>query len=355
MKGAWWKLLSVLILIYTFTVGMLVPLKPGVKGVDPDFVKGGEQVVLTVNGYNTHFEEGSSTLRAWLKLNEESALSCTKAIALSETVIELTFDIPKEVPTSPKAYFLSLIIDNAIDGAFVLPDAINVKKESVRVNPASTSLWKAEISDLHQYSGMTFPYRNILGETIRNTYFHVPLWFGMIIILSVSVVYSIRYLRGFNRAMDIGAVSFTSVGVLYGILGLITGAVWAKYTWGSYWSWDIKQIVSAVALLIYLAYFVLRNSFEDEEQRARLSAVYNIFAFAALIPLLFVIPRLNSVGVSLHPGNGGNPGFGGEDLDNTMRMVFYPAIIGWTLLGVWVSTLLMRIGQIQYRQMEMMS
>ena len=92
-------------------------------------------------------------------------------------------------------------------------------------------------------------------------------------------------------------------------------------------------------MLIYLAYFILRGSFDEEERRGRIAAIYNIFAFAALIPLLFVIPRMTD---SLHPGNGGNPGFGGEDLDNTMRMVFYPSIIGWTLLGVWLASLAYR-------------
>jgi heme exporter protein C len=63
---------------------------------------------------------------------------------------------------------------------------------------------------------------------------------------------------------------------------------------------------------------------------------YNIFAFVMLIPLLFIVPRLTD---SLHPGNGGNPAMGGEDLDQTMRWVFYPAVVGWILLGMWVSQL----------------
>jgi len=80
-----------------------------------------------------------------------------------------------------------------------------------------------------------------------------------------------------------------------------------------------------------------------------LTSVYNIFAFASIIPLLFVIPRLVD---SLHPGNGGNPGFGGEDLDNTMRMAFYPAIIGMTLLGLWISDLRYRLAIIADKLLE---
>lgn len=107
---------------------------------------------------------------------------------------------------------------------------------------------------------------------------------------------------------------------MFGILGLVTGAIWAKNTWNAYWSWDVKQNMTAIALFIYIAYFILRAAFEDAERKARLSAVYNLFAFVALIPLIFVIPRLTD---SLHPGAGGNPALGGEDLDNTMRMIFF--------------------------------
>jgi heme exporter protein C len=116
--------------------------------------------------------------------------------------------------------------------------------------------------------------------------------------------------------------------------------VWANYTWGTPWHGDPKQNGSAITALIYLAYFILRGSLDNQEQRARLSSVYSIFAFAAMIPLIFIIPRLTS---SMHPGSGGNPGFNMYDLDSSMRRVFYPAVIGWILLGVWISSLLIRI------------
>jgi heme exporter protein C len=126
--------------------------------------------------------------------------------------------------------------------------------------------------------------------------------------------------------------------------------LWAKHTWGAYWSWDVKQNMTAIALLIYCAYFILRGAFEDEERKARLSAIYNIFAFSTLIPLLFVIPRMTD---SLHPGAGGNPAFGGDDLDRTMRMVFYPAGIGWTLLGFWIASLAYRAQALRKRLEEL--
>jgi len=146
------------------------------------------------------------------------------------------------------------------------------------------------------------------------------------------------------------ATELIRVGVIFGLLGLLTGAIWAKHTWGAYWSWDVKQNTAAISVLVYLAYFVLKDSFEDYDQRARITSVYNIFAFAALIPLLFIIPR---VADSLHPGAGGNPAFGSNDLDNTMRLVFYPAVIGFTMVGYWLSSILIRIKLLDFRQKEL--
>ncbi|MTI38579.1 cytochrome c biogenesis protein [Fulvivirga lutimaris] len=188
------------------------------------------------------------------------------------------------------------------------------------------------------------PRLNILNETIRALHFHVPMWFGMIILLSISVYYSIIYLRKGNFEADQKAIEFANVGVIFGVFGILTGMFWAQFTWGAWWSGDPKQNASAIGLLIYFAYFVLRSSLENEEQRARISAVYNIFAFSALIPLLFILPRLTD---SLHPGNGGNPGFNAYDMDSRLRLVFYPAVIAWTMLGVWIATIRFRIRRLE--------
>ncbi len=183
------------------------------------------------------------------------------------------------------------------------------------------------------------PRLNILNETIRNLHFHVPMWFGMMLLLTISVFYSVRYLRNPHENYDTWAVESANTGILFGVLGIVTGMVWAKFTWGSYWSGDPKQNASAIALLIYFAYLLLRGSFTDTQQRGKVSAVYNIFAFATYIPLIYVLPRLTD---SLHPGNGGNPGFNAYDLDARLRGVFYPAVIGWILLGIWITSLRVR-------------
>lgn len=186
----------------------------------------------------------------------------------------------------------------------------------------------------------------IVHETIRALYFHVPMWFGMVILFLASTIHSVLYLRTPTAGADLRATEYAHVGMVYGILGILTGMIWANYTWGSPWHGDPKQNGAAIALLVYMAYFVLRGSLDDEEQRARLSAVYNVFAFAAMIPLIFIIPRLTS---SMHPGSGGNPGFNMYDLSGNMRIVFYPAVLGWILLGFWIAQIRIRARTLHFR------
>ena len=194
---------------------------------------------------------------------------------------------------------------------------------------------------------MPVPALEIINETIRNLYFHVPMWFTMIILFLVSFIYAIRYLRSGDLKHDLYSEGFTKVGILFSVLGMLTGMEWANYSWGEPWSNDPKQLGTAISMLIYFAYLVLRGGMKDEEKRAKISSVYNIFAFALMIPLLWVLPRMVD---SLHPGNGGNPGFNTYDLDSNMRMVFYPAVIGWILLGVWMSSLKIRISLLNYHK-----
>lgn len=185
------------------------------------------------------------------------------------------------------------------------------------------------------------PIKPILNETIRNLYFHVAMWFVMMILFIASLVYSIRYLRSGRSIDDLYATEYARTGIVFGLLGLVTGSFWARYTWGDFWSNDPKQLGAAIALLIYLAYFVLRNSLTDLDKSARISAVYNVFAFAMLFPTIWIIPRMVE---SLHPGGMGNPAFNTKDIDSRMRVIFYfGAIPGWALLGVWITSLRIRL------------
>jgi heme exporter protein C len=193
------------------------------------------------------------------------------------------------------------------------------------------------------------PRQAILNETVRNLYFHVTMWFTMIFLLGTSVYHSIQYLRKSDIKSDMISNAYVETGLVFATLGLVTGSLWAKFTWGDWWTNDPKLNSVAIGLLIYLAYGLVRSSMPDEQQKARISNVYNIFAFVIFMILIWILPRMTD---SLHPGNGGNPGFSKYDLDSNMRLVFYPAIIGWTLLGYWIANLRIRIKKLAYLTSE---
>jgi len=206
---------------------------------------------------------------------------------------------------------------------------------------------------------MDVPHLPALQETIRNLYFHVCMWFCMMILFTISVVYAIRYLRTNNLKYDIYSRHYVTVGMVFGVLGYATGTIWMSYTWAdpnnpafqsfSAVAREPKLIGAAIALLIYFAYMVLRDSIQDIDKKARVSAVYNIFAFALLFPTIWIIPRILP---SLHPGGeNGNPALETNDIDSRMRLVFYPAILGWTLLGVWLTTLKIRLNLLKEKNL----
>ena len=183
-----------------------------------------------------------------------------------------------------------------------------------------------------------------LYETARNLYFHVPMWFAMSFWLLASCGFAVMYLRTRSAKYNFLMTAATEVSMIFGALGLITGAIWARFTWGAYWHGDPKQTGAAIAMLIYLAFFVLKSAMEDKERSATVAAIYNILAFFTYIPLIYVLPRLVD---SMHPGNGGNPGFNVYDLAAQMRPVFYPSVIAWILMGGWITTLRKRMWEIE--------
>lgn len=331
----WVKILAVSLIIYSFIAGLLVPLGPGIVKVNPVKAAAGSQQVLDIWSYNTHY--ATSNPEVYLKGEEDHMLKASSLEVVGDQKIKAIFDFPNATPGTPGIQGLTLVVNNLKDGNSILPGALFLTTKEI--SPSVPQWVPLSQIDLQKASFIKFPYRKILEETIRNIYFHVSLWFAMILLFLISMIRSIQHLRFGGSRFDQQARSYAEVGILFGVLGLVTGMLWAKYTWGAPWSFDIKQNMSAVALLIYLAYFVLRASIEDIDKKSRIAAAYNIFAFAALVPLLFVIPRLVD---SLHPGNGGNPALGSDDLDHTMRMVFYPAVIGWMLMGLWMSNLLYR-------------
>lgn len=185
----------------------------------------------------------------------------------------------------------------------------------------------------------------ILEQTARNLFFHVPMWMSMYAMFLTSCVYSIKYLNTPDVLFDLKADAAARIGVLFGICGLLTGALWARFTWGTWWTFaEPKMNLAALAMMIYVAYFALRSAFEDEDKRAKIAAVYNVFAVTTIPFLLYVVPRqLNS----LHPGADGNPAFS-EITAAELRYILYPAMIGFIALSFWLYNLFFRYKKIRH-------
>lgn len=195
----------------------------------------------------------------------------------------------------------------------------------------------------------TVPRLDILNETIRNLYFHVPLWFAMLVQMGISWVFALMYLNKYNPKYDIMSSRAAIVGGMFALPGIITGSVWATYTWGKPWVADDPKLQGVMAsMIVYCVYYLLRALIPDPQKKARISAVYNIFAFVMTFVFIMIYPRLAPN--SLHPGNGGNPAFGKYDMDNNMRLVFYPACIGWIIMSCWLLNVLSRLKKLEYKK-----
>lgn len=346
----WWKSLSVVLILYVLLAGLLVPLKPGITHLAPETAKSGTALDITLHGYNTFYtRDQPDEFRVWLEYDSTHALAGSNIRILNDTTLEANFVFPATLPRESPSVMLNAILDYPGDGVSLLPGALELLKGSDTLAASTADAWsRSPVEQLHIKSDFTYPYRNVIYESIRNTYFHVPMWFALMFLFIASVVYSVRFLLNPKPELDRKAAAYAETGLWFGIMGLVTGMLWAHYAWGKAWSNDIKQLMTAVALLIYMAYFILRRSFDEPEKGARLAAVYNIFAFASIVPLLYIVPRMFA---SLHPGATGSPAFGSQDLDNTMRMVFYPSIIGWTLLGFWMAQLRARYQRLEDKAM----
>jgi heme exporter protein C len=192
---------------------------------------------------------------------------------------------------------------------------------------------------------LTYPYIIELKERIKIMVLHVPVAWTAVLAYLFAMIFAVRYLQTKDLKFDIYAVSSAGVGVIMTILATITGMIWAKFNWGSYWNWDPRETSIFVLLLIYFAYFALRQSIENPETRSRLSAVYSIIAFATVPFFVFILPRISS---GLHPGASGEgtsgPVLGGGTgmLDNNLLFTFGFSMFCFSLLFFWILNLKIR-------------
>jgi heme exporter protein C len=184
------------------------------------------------------------------------------------------------------------------------------------------------------------PPQSQLGDVSRIFFFHVPVAWVAVLAFLTAFVYSIQYLRSKDPVHDTRAAVASRLGLLFAILATITGSIFAKSTWGSYWNWDPRETSLFVLLLIYGAYLVLRSAVEPEERRATLSSAYAILAFVTVPFLVFVVPRVYQ---SLHPTD--------SVIDQRFRFQMSPAVLatflaslaGFTFLFFWLFKLETRI------------
>lgn len=149
IRQSWWKALAVLILIYVFVVGLLVPLKPNITTVKLDsgsVAMASKVAVLEVTGYNTHFQTAGNELRAWLLYEQTATLPATDIEVLNEQLAKVTFQLPAQNPDEKAIVSTSLVMDSPIDGFFVRPSAITISAENPGQDTLASTLgsWELE-------------------------------------------------------------------------------------------------------------------------------------------------------------------------------------------------------------------
>jgi len=176
------------------------------------------------------------------------------------------------------------------------------------------------------------------GETSRILFFHVPQAWVATLSFLISMIASAVYLAKRRVKADYLAQSAAELGFLFCILATITGSIFAKTTWGSFWNWDPRQTSIVILLMIYGAYFAVRSAVNDPDRRRVFAGVYSILAFVTVPFLVFVVPRITT---SLHPENTMNPASPGMD-PKTLK-VFLGSLFAYTGLFVWMLRLKIRV------------
>jgi heme exporter protein C len=336
-----WKYLGIVLLLYVFSMVLLVPMGPGLDS--SEYSENEKTTTVTATGYATHFD---SDIRAFLVLEESDiTIECQNIEVLNNTLIKCSWNLPDTLPSRS----WNLIVSAPVDGNLYLPNALFHEPVVVGGPTERSFSTSIDYDELHKQDlGFHFPYQPRIVESIRNLMLHVPMWFTMFLLMGIGFVNSIKSLRAgpASELHDAKAVSSIRTGIAFGVMGLLTGSLWARFTWGAWWVNDPQLNGAMVTVLIYAGYLILRASISDPTAKTRLSGVYSLFAFIILMILLMVLPRFTE---SLHPGKGGNPAFSKYDLDSALRLVFYPAVIGWMLVGTWMYTLALRAEKLRVK------
>jgi heme exporter protein C len=187
------------------------------------------------------------------------------------------------------------------------------------------------------------PAQGFIGESSRIVFFHVPCAWTATLAFLVAAAYSLVYLIRRRPRHDAVADAAVRLGLLFAVLALVTGSLFARIMWGSYWNWDPRESSFLLLIFLYAAYLFLRSAIEDPERRAKIAAAYALFA-AVLMPFLtFVAPRVTQ---SLHPQTVINPQ-GKILMDGPTKAVFFAGLIGFSLLFLWMLSLQTRASRLR--------
>jgi heme exporter protein C len=178
-----------------------------------------------------------------------------------------------------------------------------------------------------------------LGNLVRIAFFHIPVAWVSVLAFVLAAGWAFLYLRTRDIGYDLWSSASAALGLLFCILATVSGAVFAKLTWGAYWNWDPRQTTIFILLLLYGAYLALRSAVDDAEQRAKIAAVYALFSALTVPFLVFVIPRYYP---SLHPEPVINSA-GKLEMEPIMVYVLVAALIACT--GWFWELLTWRVGE----------
>ena len=180
-------------------------------------------------------------------------------------------------------------------------------------------------------------------------YIHVPMAIVALCGFVAGGVFAIRHLRSGDRSWDMRSYVAIHLSIILGLAVLITGAIWAKASWGHWWLWDEPVLVSfLVVFLLYCVYYPLRFSIEDPDRQARYSSVFAITG-GAFVPLNFIAVRLAEQ--YTHPRVLSQTG---GSMPGEMRLTFLVALVGVALLFVtlWKLELTAKHASMQLKRLR---
>jgi len=189
------------------------------------------------------------------------------------------------------------------------------------------------------------PTEAVMGQVQRVFYFHVAAgWVGMLAFL-VAAIAGVAYLAKGNRKWDIVGLSAIEIGIVFAFINIVTGSIWARPIWNTWWTWDPRLTTATVMELIYVAYLMLRQGIEDPDRRARFGAVYAIVGFLS-VPLTFFSARLFR---TIHPVVIGSNEAGAQgqfDMTSLMLQTFMFSLITFSFIFADLLWHRIRLGQL---------